>query len=121
MIRLYDILNVTTEDILKLVERVSPTEFIFDGVRYYSKEINSCISRGLLRRLLTNSKVLSGVPISNDKSYLFIYTVEGRTSSIITTNKYWNTEKTMAVYTRSRFELLVIQKRFKEEKYATFR
>lgn len=121
MIQLYDILSVTTEDILKLVERLSATEFIFDGVKYHCKDLEYCLSRGLLRKLLTTSKVLSGTPSSNDKSYLFIYKIDGRTSSIITTNKYWNAEKTVAVYTRNRFDLLVIQKRFKEEKYATFR
>lgn len=121
MIKLYDILQVTVEDILRLVERLSDNTFRFDGVEYYCKDLDFCLSRGLVRKLLTGSKVLSGVPTSNEKSYLFICDIDGRLSSTITTNKYWNKEKTVAVYCRDRFELLVIQKRFKDENYATFK
>lgn len=103
---------VTVQDILALVSRIDSNTFEFDGVTYFYKEIDLCIRRGLLRRLLYQSRILSGIPQPNSLSYLFIYeTPDGSRKSVLTSNKYWVEERTVQVVVKTRYELLVIQKR----------
>ena len=110
-------LLVTAAQILKLFVRLTQNTFEFDGVVYRYEHIDIAMKRNHINRLLA-SHIVSGTPIGNVWSHLFIYKKDDKYEIIVTSDKHWNKYPTIMSYSGYRYDMLVIAERIKESNYA---
>lgn len=92
---------------ISLITLLSDTKFEFDGVIYSNPHAKALFQKGLFNNLTSASRIVEGKPKKNELSYLF------KTESgtwVLTTNKRWDSERTIESYSGKRFDLLLIQK-----------
>lgn len=110
-------LLVTVDQILKLFVRLTQNTFEFDNVVYKYDNIDIAMKRNHINKLLA-AKIVSGRPIGNVWSHLFIYKKDGKYEIIVTSDKHWNKYPTVMSYSGYRYDMLVIAERIKESNYA---
>lgn len=110
-------LLVTVDQILKLFVRLTRDTFEFDNVVYKYDNIDTAMHRGHINKLLA-AKILTGRPIGNVWSHLFIYKKDNEYGIVVTSDKHWNKYPTVMSYSGYRYDMLVIAERIKESNYA---
>ena len=110
-------LLVTVDQILKLFVRLTASTFEFDNVVYKYDHIDVALKRGHINKLLA-ARIVSGKPIGNIWSYLFIYKKDDKYEIIVTSDRHWNKYPTVMSYAGYRYDMLVIAERIKESNYA---
>lgn len=108
---------VTVQQILKLFVRLSQNTFEFDSVVYKYENLDIAMHRGHINKLLA-AKILTGRPVGNVWSHLFIYRKDDGYQIIVTSDKHWNKYHTVMSYSGYRYDMLVIAERIKESNYA---
>lgn len=110
-------LLVTVDQILKLFVRLTKDTFEFDSVVYKYEHIDTAMKRGHINKLLA-AKIVSGRPLGNVWSHLFIYKKDNEYGIVVTSDKHWNKYPTVMSYSGYRYDMLVIAERIKESNYA---
>lgn len=110
-------LLVTVDQILKLFVRLTKDTFEFDNVVYKYEHIDTAMKRRHINKLLA-AKIVSGRPLGNVWSHLFIYKKDNEYGIVVTSDKHWNKYPTVMSYSGYRYDMLVIAERIKESNYA---